>query len=293
MEKMSRTVIADPQYGYLRIEPIPTKEELAEYYRKNYYSESTVFRDFTAEPRKEELEHFAVRCDDILERIDEHFGVSAGLSILDIGCGYGYSVKYFRDKGLDAVGIEPSREAVSHAVKEGLNVTCGGIDDPNVSFGRKFDVVMIMDVLEHLREPWRILKYTRDELLKPGGLLVVDVPNDFNDFQKAANAEYGLDEWWVASPIHINYFSASSIQTLLVRCGFGIRGCVSSFPLEMFLLMGDRYVGNPELGRQCHNKRVAFERAMRNHGGKDKLRKLYETFARLDLGRQVVVYAVP
>ncbi len=290
---MRHKIIADPVYGYLRVDPIPSRDELAEYYLKNYYSESTVFRDFTAEPKKEELEHFAVRCEDILERVEEHFGVSSGLSILDIGCGFGYSVKFFRDKGLDAAGIEPSREATSYAAKDGLNVVRGEIDDFSVAFGKKFDVVLIMDVLEHLREPWRILKYAREELLKPGGLLVVDVPNDFNDFQKAANAEYRLDEWWVVPPIHINYFTVSSIQALLCRCGYAIRGAVSSFPLEMFLMMGENYVGDPETGRRCHNKRVLLERAMRSHGGKDKLRKLYEALAKLELGRQVVVYAVP
>ncbi len=61
----------------------------------------------------------------------------------------------------------------------------------------------------------------------------------------------------------------------------------------MFLLFGDVYVNNPELGKTCHNKRVRFEYLMKKHGKKEKLEKLYEHLAELDLGRQVIVFASP
>ena len=61
----------------------------------------------------------------------------------------------------------------------------------------------------------------------------------------------------------------------------------------MFLVMGDVYVGNPTLGKQCHNKRVTFEKVMRKHGKEEKLIKFYQAIADCDLGRQVVMYASP
>ena len=83
------------------------------------------------------------------------------------------------------------------------------------------------------------------------------------------------------------------LKNLLERCGYRIVRAVSSFPLEMFLLMGDVYVGNPEAGKSCHRRRVLFESLMRKYGKSEKLQRLYAALADLDLGRQVVVYATP
>src|SRR3546814_3286306 len=85
----------------------------------------------------------------------------------------------------------------------------------------------------------------------PGGLLVIDVPNDFNEWQQVSRAAHDLDEWWVAPPAHLNYFSPSSLRAMLEGEGYDVRSLRSSFPLEMFLLMGDRYVGDAslEIGR--------------------------------------------
>jgi len=154
-------------------------------------------------------------------------------------------------------------------------------------------VVTLLNVLEHLRSPVDTLRNIRELLLKPGGLLVIDVPNEFNDFQMVANEEYGLNEWWVCPPNHINYFSATSLRQVLDLSGYEVRYSEASFPLEMFLLFGDVYIGNGEIGKVCHQKRVRFEYFLRKHGKKEKLTKFYEALADIDLGRQVVVYATP
>jgi hypothetical protein len=77
----------------------------------------------------------------------------------------------------------------------------------------------------------------REMLLASGGLLVLDVANEFNDFQTVADAEYGLNRWWVCPPNHINYFSADSLSRLLETCGYRVIRREASFPMEMFLLM--------------------------------------------------------
>ena len=61
--------------------------------------------------------------------------------------------------------------------------------------------------------------------------------------------------------------------------------------MEIFLLMGEVYVGNQELGKACHNKRVEFEKVMRKHNKSDKLMQFYEALAKLDLGRTSLVFA--
>jgi len=57
--------------------------------------------------------------------------------------------------------------------------------------------------------------------------------------------------------------------------------------MELFLLMGDNYVDNPEVGKQCHQKRVNFELSI----PKELRRNLYNKLAELGLGRDCIIYA--
>ena len=65
----------------------------------------------------------------------------------------------------------------------------------------------------------------------------------------------------------------------------------ASFPLEMFLLFNDCYVGDSAVGKQIHQKRVNFEMNLRKLGHEEKLHEFYRALAEINLGRQVAVYA--
>jgi SAM-dependent methyltransferase len=215
-------------------------------------------------------------------------------TIFDIGFGFAQALLYFKDKGFDVSGIEPSTEGVQYAKEHGLsNVYGAGIEDFDVVGTNRYDVVMLLNVLEHLRYPAETIKEIKNKLMTKDGLLIIEVPNEFNDFQMVANDEYNLNDWWICPPNHINYFSASSLENLLEKSGFTIVKKEASFPLELFMLMGDVYVGNDNLGKECHNKRVLFESLMRKHNKSDKLADFYSRLAELDLGRQIILYARP
>ena len=57
-------------------------------------------------------------------------------------------------------------------------------------------------------------------------------------------------------------------------------------------MMGEVYVGDGAKGKECHRRRVNFERLMRKHGKDEKLKNFYRSMAELDLGRQVVAWAI-
>ena len=128
-------------------------------------------------------------------------------------------------------------------------------------------------------------------LLEPQGLVFVEVPNDFNVLQETARAKLGKPAWWVAPDHHLNYFDATSLAALLARHGLEELDRVASFPLEMFLLMGDDYVGRPEVGSACHGRRMAFERALIDAGRIDELAGLYRALARSGIGRTCGILA--
>lgn len=289
--KAKYKIIADPDYGYLRADPIPSPEEVERYYREEFYSAKR-FNDSALEVQKEEQEFFDSRWEGIYRRCAEFFG-GRPFSMFDVGFGYAQALLYFRGKGAAVSGLDPAPQGVDYARGLGLDVYQAGIEDFGCVGERRFDVVTLLNVLEHLRQPPETLKNLREKLLKPGGLLVVEVPNEFNDFQTAADAELGLGEWWVCPPAHLNYFSATTLAGLLDRCGYQVVHSEASFPLEMFLLMGEVYVGDAAVGKQCHNKRVRFESLLRKQGKGEKLAKFYQALAGLDLGRQALLFATP
>lgn len=282
-------IIADPEYGYLRADPVPTREEVEHYYQEEFYTAKR-FNDSSLEVQKEGQGFYDSRWEGIYRRCTEFFG-DKEFNLFDIGFGYAQALLYFKNKGVAVSGLDPAPQGVEYARAHGLDVYQAGIEDFSCVGERRFDVVMLLNVLEHLRHPQETLGSIQKQLLKPGGLLVIEVPNEFNDFQTAAVDEYGLEEWWVCPPHHLNYFSTTSLKQLLKKCNFEVVHVQATFPMEMFLLMGDVYVGDSVLGKQCHNKRAKFEEVLRRHGKSEKLSRFYQALAELDLGRQALVFA--
>ena len=248
------------RYGYLQVEPTPTPQEIASYYAQEFYASSYQgLNDSGLRAIERDREFYEAHYGDILDSILELGGKPAGgLSLLDVGCGWCQALAYWQGLGVAGHGFDPAPEGIAHGAKLGLDVRQAGMDRMDV-FGRRFDAVTLMNVLEHLADPEAVVREIRQDVIRPGGVLVVDVPNEFNTFQVAGQAVHGLPEWWVAPPAHLNYFNGTTLTALLEANGFSVRILEASFPLEMFLLMGDKYVGDAELGRACHLRRVAFE----------------------------------
>lgn len=135
-------------------------------------------------------------------------------------------------------------------------------------------------------DPINVLEQARDFLVD-GGVVCICVPNDFSSLQQQALLKIGGDPWWVAIPDHLNYFNKESLGKLLEGTGFRILDWLADFPMELFLLMGDDYVHRPELGPQCHARRVAFELSITP----ELRRTLYRALASVGVGRSVLAFA--
>ena len=122
----------------------------------------------------------------------------------------------------------------------------------------RFDVIVMINVLEHVPDAVRTLQECK-QVLNSDGILCIRVPNDFSEIQAAAKEKLGADPWWIAVPDHINYFNFTSLRQLLDRLGFETIYAQGDFPMEIFLLMGKNYVANPQVGSSCHARRVQFD----------------------------------
>lgn len=157
---------------------------------------------------------------------------SAG-DLLDIGSGLGMFLRLAREKGFHVAGIEPNAEAVEYLAREyEIDVSNSLLE--NYTGTQQFDVVTMWDLLEHLADPGSALIKVR-ELLKPDGILVLEIPVRDCLLHWLAKFAYRFTFGLVKRPLyltygvhHLQYFSGKSILNFLNERGFEILACYRS-----------------------------------------------------------------
>ena len=275
--------------GYLRLDPIPQTKD---YYRKGYHESLGMNRapdihraiDGGREYEKEKFWLSATLWEDIRE-----IGILClrqwvkGYHFLDFGCGVGDFCDYMRGFGWVAEGVELSEYARKKATENGLQVY---ESLPQTSI-RTYDIISAINVLEHVPNPKEVIEELKFHLA-PGGVLAIQVPNDFSQLQEIVKTKAMGREYWVSAPDHINYFNFNSLTTLLQTCGMQVVYRMSTFPMEWFVLLGDNYILNPEFGNGCHNRRMNFDLSLPS----DVRRAFYSKLAEMGWGRHCIVFAV-
>jgi 2-polyprenyl-3-methyl-5-hydroxy-6-metoxy-1,4-benzoquinol methylase len=161
----------------------------------------------------------------VIERVRELGIFDGAASLLDVGCGYGFILSAAEEQNFKAVGFEIAESAAEAARKRGLTV-CTGTGIGETDFGRAFDVVTCMDVIEHVTSP-RSFVQAIDKILKPGGLLVVKTPNADGLLNVLGHSAYKLSGGkihYLTDQLynfgHIYRFSPATLGRLLQSFGF-------------------------------------------------------------------------
>ena len=128
---------------------------------------------------------------------------------MDIGAGSGILIEQAEMMGLEAVGVEPSAWLVRKAEKRGLQVLHGTVPHKNLS--GKFNVVTLIDVIEHVDNP-SLLIQDASRYLEKDGVLVIITP----DVRSLAARLLGK-RWWHFRIAHIGYFSKPSLLRLAAQ----------------------------------------------------------------------------
>ncbi len=283
------SIIDCDECGFVHIDPLPTPEQLDEIYSGEYYSEEKPeFIDNVIKDIEWWTTVFDSRYDYFESRLP-----ALSRSLLDVGCGPGYFLKRGVDRGWQVTGIEPSVQAADHAEKLGIEVINAFLDSSlRASFtkeDRSFDAVHLSEVLEHTRDPLSVLSQAYS-LLNDGGIICCVVPNDYSPVQKVLVEKLGYSAYWLAPPHHINYFSFGSLAALMRKAGFEVVEQSAMFPIDFFLLMGENYVGNDKLGRDCHTKRKQLEIMLEAPELKSFKQELCGLMAAHGIGREMIIY---
>jgi ubiquinone/menaquinone biosynthesis C-methylase UbiE len=133
------------------------------------------------------------------------------INLLDMGCGDGEFLRHVNDKvkknGIDfsRTGIEKARQKVKG------NFYVGDINETGFN-DSCFDIITIIETLEHVDNPEDTLRETK-RLLKNGGKLIISVPHPEHDIRD-------IRAWPECYSLHLHSFDFESLKSLLLKLGF-------------------------------------------------------------------------
>jgi 2-polyprenyl-3-methyl-5-hydroxy-6-metoxy-1,4-benzoquinol methylase len=138
--------------------------------------------------------------------------------LLDYGCGAGHFLARMRQRGWTVHGMDFSVRAAEQAARwHNLQVVVGTLPHPAIR-PASYDLITIGAVLEHVHCPHQVIA-AAGEALRPGGLLVVAVPNlDSWGFR-----HFGEDWWGLELPRHLLHFTPDTLRRLLEEHGLQVQ----------------------------------------------------------------------
>lgn len=144
-------------------------------------------------------------------------GAKSGGRLLELGCGAGNFLRQAQARGFDVTGVEYSPFACQRA-RDTLGGRCRilqGEIDVLAAEAAAYDVVVLCDVIEHVRAPAATLAHVH-RLLRPGGLVFIVTPSTDSWSAKIMGAR-----WMELKPEHLFYFSRATMARQLAQAGFG------------------------------------------------------------------------
>ena len=146
-----------------------------------------------------------------------------GTRLLDYGAATGDFVKLAREAGAVADGVEFSAEARARAMSLGVTLL-----PPDSHLSGGYDVVHMNHVFEHMPDPVAHLAYCREQL-RTGGLLVIEVPQQFYnlaDTLRRVSGSGGQQKRFDAFSVHHTYFyTPATLKRLCEKAGFRTLAC--------------------------------------------------------------------
>lgn len=162
---------------------------------------------------------------DVLRFID-----GAPEKVLEIGCGAGATMAELRKRGTQvAIGVELDPGAAADAARHFDTVLKGFVEQADIEGHVQpgsLDMIMALDVLEHLVDPWTQVKRL-SPLLKPGGKFVLSVPNVRNSkfiFGLLFKGNFRYQDDGLLDRTHLRFFTRETAEELASSGGLKLAG---------------------------------------------------------------------
>lgn len=215
------------QFDHGFLSPSPTTAELNALYEVPAYEDYLSGRGAPAPVvRNSFYEKALFKFAYLADRSSNHvaeiiLATSRNPTICDIGCGSGRFLTLMQERGAIVTGVDPSAVSQDANKRAGHEFFLGTAEQlPEAISGRQFDVVTMFQSLEHCRDPMKALSNAR-RLVRPGGLLVVDVPN-----MDCLSARIYRQAWWhTDAGRHLQFFTPKSLAHCCAQAGFRVIKC--------------------------------------------------------------------
>ncbi|MDB9411859.1 methyltransferase domain-containing protein [Microcystis aeruginosa] len=150
--------------------------------------------------------------------------ISENTRVIDFGCATGYLAYLLKRKGCVVTGVEINEQAASIAEEYCERVIVCDLDITrllDILPKQTFDVAVFGDVLEHLRDPWRILQETK-ELLLPQGYVVASIPNIAHGAIRLSllQGKFDYQELGILDNTHLRFFTRKTVEELFEKSGY-------------------------------------------------------------------------
>jgi SAM-dependent methyltransferase len=133
--------------------------------------------------------------------------------LLEIGCAYGFFLQEAR-RHFDVSGIELAKDAAAYCRRSGLNVLQGGVDEDKFRRLGMMDVIILLDVIEHLPNPKETIELCSHHL-SPGGVLLLTTGDFGSVVARVAGAKWRL----MTPPQHLWFFTRESFRRFAESAG--------------------------------------------------------------------------
>lgn len=230
--------------GLVSHESIPTEAELTAYYEREYRQD--YHGEYAPSPHRVMREW--TRGKGLRNLLQPYLQPAA--KVMEVGAGIGCTVKQFELAGFRATGVEPGEGFQQYSQRElKAQVEQAFLED--LSPTQDQDLVMLVHVLEHLPRPTEALNRLR-MLLKPGGLLYIEVPNF-----AAPHAAPGKQFHYA----HIYNYTPATLAMVAQKCGFAIEQSLSPSHdknLKLLLRRTDEQVWTIDEQAFAHSLEAAY-----------------------------------
>ena len=209
---------------------MPTDEQLATYYAA-YAKDDRIDLTRSRGSRYPKLRKLLHRFSGDVDPRD-FVVVPSGGRVLDYGCGLAGYLADFHNRGVAISGAEIAGYVVKACQQHGFDVHQVS-DFSHIPFAdNEFDVVYLMQVFEHLRDPHEFMQEL-NRILKTDGALYLAVPNAASIWRKLFGENW-VSGWY--APFHLFHYNRESLGTLTEQHGFSVTQNWSRTPDSWFRL---------------------------------------------------------
>lgn len=280
------------KWGGYQYSPLPSNEELQQYYGKRYYNED--LGSYSAQYTEEQIMWWRVRAELVAMPLENARPRGERGAFLDVGCGEGWLMAAMYKRGHAVRGFDFSEVGISRWHPYLLPYFTQGniyaLLGEQCALGGCYDIIFLGNVIEHVISPEDLVQKI-NTLLAPNGVFVVVAPNDFSDLQMhLLNIGAAEEPWWLSFPDHLSYFNHNSMKYFLEDMGFTIRKVVGDFPVEFNLFSSlTNYVKDRSVGQKIHQRRMRVENYLFDLDPQ-KLLDIYTTLGTMGVGGNIIYY---